>query len=332
MKKPYKYIIVFLLTIFTLAGCGKEQNNSPREEGKLLIYSTVYPLQDFAEKIGGDYVEVRTVYPPGADEHTYEPSQKEIIEMAGSDLFFYIGLGLEGFVENIKPILSDEGVSVVPVGERMDLYATDSDSHNEDDHADTEENHDHGNQVPEESGEHQHGNVNPHIWLDPIYAEQIAHTILEELINALPDQKQYFEANFEDMHGNFDSLHQKFTEVSSKAVIKSFIVSHSAYDYWETRYGLKQLSVAGMSTSEEPSQKQLMEIIDEVKEKKLKYILVEQNVNNKLVDVIQDEANVSAIPIHNLSVLTEADIKASEDYFSIMNRNIKSLKKALDVE
>jgi zinc transport system substrate-binding protein len=57
---------------------------------------------------------------------------------------------------------------------------------------------------------------------------------------------------------------------------------------------------------------------------------VEQNVHNKLVDVIQSETNISTLPIHNLSVLTENDLENGEDYFSLMEKNLETLKTALN--
>ena len=80
---------------------------------KLSVYTTVYPLQYFAERIGGNHVDVKSIYPPGADEHTFEPTQKDMIALADSDLFFYIGLGLEGFVENAEKTMKGQHVKMV---------------------------------------------------------------------------------------------------------------------------------------------------------------------------------------------------------------------------
>jgi zinc transport system substrate-binding protein len=69
--------------------------------------------------------------------------------------------------------------------------------------------------------------------------------------------------------------------------------------------------------------------VDTAKEHELKYILVEQNVNSKLTDVIQKEAKLTSLPIHNLSILTQDDIEKERDYFSIAKDNLDSLQKAL---
>ena len=88
---------------------------------QLTVYTTVYPLQYFTESIGGNVVQVETVYPPGSDEHTFDPSQKDMMKLADSDLFIYVGLGLEGFVEKAKSTLENEKVTLLAAGEHIHL-------------------------------------------------------------------------------------------------------------------------------------------------------------------------------------------------------------------
>lgn len=314
-KKLLSFFIVALLLSTILSGCGTKENTQVQDNHSLTVYTTVYPLADFTKKIGGDYVQVESIYPPGIDEHSYEPKQKEIIQMANADLFFAIGYNLEGFIKKAEPILKSEGVKVVSVGEQINL----------------ESNHEEEGVTTHEDGDgHNHGNVDPHLWIDPLYSIELANVIKENLISEMPEQKETFEKNYKQLEAKLQDLHEKFSNVVKNAKFKKFIVSHAAYGYWEERYGIEQLHISGISTSQEPSQKQLMEIVDQIKKNHLQYILVEQNINNKLVKVIQDETKISTLPIHNLSVLTEKDIKNGEDYLSLMERNIKTLEKALN--
>ena len=63
----------------------------------LLVYTSIYALADFTEKIGGEFVEVESIYPPNADAHTYEPTSKDMVNIAESDIFIYSGVGMEPF-------------------------------------------------------------------------------------------------------------------------------------------------------------------------------------------------------------------------------------------
>jgi zinc transport system substrate-binding protein len=336
MKFKSLYIIVAIIFLLIISGCSNE-NTSKNTEGKMIVYTTVFPLEDFSKKIGGEYVQVESIYPPGVDEHSFEPSQQEIIQMANGDIFFYIGYNLEGFVNKAGPILIDEGVHVIAVGEHVDFEHGVENNHDDETeheeghlHHDNETEHEEGHLHNDDEAEHNHGGVDPHIWLDPLYAKQMARTITDSFIRQMPEQENYFEENYTILLEQLDELHNQFTEVADQAELKKFIVSHAAYGYWEERYGIEQISISGLSTSDEPTQKELIEIIDEVKNNKLQYILVEQNVSSKLVDVIKNETRTSVLPVHNLSVLTEEDINNGEDYFSLMNKNIDTLKKAMN--
>lgn len=64
----------------------------------------------------------------------------------------------------------------------------------------------------------------------------------------------------------------------------------------------------------------------------IKYVLFEQNVSSKLTDVIRKEIGAESLTLHNLGVLTTEDIKNEEDYFSLMEANLKTLEKALNVK
>ncbi|MGE7603344.1 metal ABC transporter solute-binding protein, Zn/Mn family [Peribacillus sp. NPDC097675] len=303
-----------LIAALALTGCGKSEENNNEAKNTLDIKTTVYPLEYFTEAIGGEFVNVETIYPPGTDEHTFDPSQKDIVSMANSDLFFYIGYNLEGFVTKAKPILKDEGVSTIAVGESVEI---DEHKHEKNDH-----------EGMKDDG-HDHGSVNPHLWLDPVYSIEMAETIKDELTKQMPEQEVYFTNRFNELSDKLKLLDKQFAKTIKAGRTNKVIVSHSAYGYWEDRYGLEQIGVTGLTSSNEPSQKQLAGIVTMAKDEDLHYVVYEQNISSKLTEIIQKEMGAQALKFHNLSVLTDKDIKAGEDYFSLMENNIKTLQTAL---
>jgi zinc transport system substrate-binding protein len=311
----------FLLIVLLLSACGASSDDKEAKDGKLDVYTTVYPLEDFTKKIGGDHVDVRSIYPPGADEHTFEPSQKDMIKMAEGDVFLYVGMGLEGFVEKAKTILENEDVTVVAASKGIDIEHAEEEEHSEGEHGHEEEakTDDHG---------HQHDG-DPHIWLNPEYSKQMAEVIADTLSKEMPEHKEDFQANLKELNGELDALDAEFKQMADAAPHKTFYVSHAAYSYWEERYGLHQEAIAGLNTSDEPSQQELKKIIEKGKEDNVQYILFEQNVSSRLTEVVQKELGAESLKLHNLSVLTEKDRDEDEDYFSLMRKNIDTLKKAL---
>jgi zinc transport system substrate-binding protein len=333
MKRSAFIFSMLLMIAAFLSGCGDEPTDSNKKDENLLeVYTTVYPLQYFAQQIGGEFVHVETIYPPGADEHTFEPSQKDMMALADSDLFFYVGLGLEGFVDKASNTLKNEDVKMVPVGEALHLeeedHANESADENHDSHEESEENHD--SHEGDSHDDHGHGDVDPHVWLDPIYANDLALAIKNQLAEQMPEHKDTFEKNYSELSGSLKALDQQFADVVNSAKRKEIIVAHSAYSYWEKRYGIDQISISGLSTTNEPSQKELQKLITHAKDEKIKYVLNEQNFESKLSKMVEDEINAESLTLHNLSVLTDENIKNKDTYFSLMEDNIATLKKALN--
>lgn len=341
-----KFFVLILGIFFVLSGCSDEK---PKENSsnKTTVYTTVYPLQYFTERIGGDAIEVETIYPPGSDEHTFEPSQKDMMKLADSDLFIFIGLGLEGFVDKAKETLKNENVKMVAAGENIEFVHSEEnhdpaheeeghsdEAEHEEEHADEhgaepEEGHEHEGES-EEGHDHSHGDIDPHVWLDPLYSKELAESIKDALVEQMPEQKEQFEQNYEELVQELDKLHNDFEQSVQNAKHKEFIVSHAAYGYWEERYGLDQISVSGLNSSSEPTQKELQKIIAEAKEHDLKYVFFEQNVSSRLTEILQKEIGAEPLMLHNLSVLTEENITENQTYFTLMEDNLASLKKALN--
>ncbi|WP_053104091.1 metal ABC transporter solute-binding protein, Zn/Mn family [Bacillus sp. FJAT-27231] len=314
--------VLFAFTaIFLLSACGQEKANKQdhqTEKDGLKVYTTIYPLTFFTEEIGKEYVDVKSVLPAGVDEHTYEPTAKTIVDIADGDLFMYNGLGLEPFGEKVKKSLKDEHTQVVEVGKHIDLHR----------YKETGEEADHDSHDEEHEG-HSHGGVDPHIWIDPVLAMDMAEVVKEKLSKLDPDHQEEFEKNYEELKGKLMKLDGDFRKMANQAADKEFLVSHAAFGYWEKEYGLKQISVAGLSPTNEPSQKQLKNMIDIAKKHQIEYVIFEQNVTPKVAKVVQKELKAKTLHIHNLSVLTEKDEAKGENYFTLMERNIQTLKKAV---
>jgi zinc transport system substrate-binding protein len=314
MKKFILILSIFLPLSLFLSACSTNKDQTHTKKDQLTIYTTVFPLQYFTERIGGKFADVKTIYPPGADEHTFEPSQKDMMNLADSDLFFYIGLGLEGFVEKAKGTLKNENVTLVPAADKLQLP--------KDVHTDEEDEDGHD--------DHHHGDVNPHVWLDPLYSKEMAAVIRDQLVKKMPENKELFNENYQKLALELDELNAQYEQSITNAKHKKMIVTHAAFGYWEHRYGIEQISISGLSTTNEPTQKELEKIISVADHEGLHYILFEQNVQSKLGKVVQKEINAKPLPIHNLAVLSKDDIKNKETYFSLMNKNLETLKTALN--
>jgi zinc transport system substrate-binding protein len=305
-------LAIFIFFALIIAGCQGKTAEKEKENGIITVYTTIFPIEDFTKKIGGKHVSVKSVYPAGADAHTFEPTMKTMMEIADSDLFIYNGAGLEGFVEKMKTSMKNENVTMVEATKGIDLIS--------DGHGHSEEHADH------EEADH---DADPHVWLDPVYAVTMAENIKNALLEKKPDAKADFEKNFESVKAKLKEIDAELRKTVDSAKRKEILVSHASYGYWEQRYGLKQISIAGLSPEHEPSQKQLQSIIEKVKKERIPYIIYDQNPLTRITETIQEETGTKPLTLHNLEYITAEDEKNNEDYFSIMESNIANLKKAV---
>ncbi|MFB1083013.1 metal ABC transporter solute-binding protein, Zn/Mn family [Jeotgalibacillus sp. JSM ZJ347] len=305
-----------LLSIIALAACGNSNDENDggssavsSDTDPLSIYTTVYPLQYFAERIAGDEAEVNSILPPGSDSHTYEPTSKDVMAIAEADLFIMNGAGLEGYADSIAEAIESENVTIAEATEGIEL---------------SEGAHDHG-----DGHDHDHGDYDPHVWLDPIRSIDMAENIKDLLTDMQPENEALFEENFESLKAELEALDQEFSTGIEAAPGNHFIVSHAAYGYWEEAYDVYQIAISGLSPTQEPSQRELQSIVETAEAYGLHHVFFEQNITTKIAEIIREEISAETLKLHNLSVLTDEDIENGEDYFSLMKHNLEQLNIAL---
>lgn len=301
------------MLLILLAACSDEDSSNAEDDGKIEVYTTVFPLKSFAEQIGGDSVDAHTIYPKGVDVHTYEPTQKDMIDFAEGDLFVYTSDEFDSVASSIRNAVSDHS-DFLPAAENIsedELMA-----------------HDHEHEEHEEHEEHDHGSTDPHVWLDPVLAKSMAEEIKDRLIELNPDEAQAYEENYEALIADLEALDEEFKQVTDGAVRDSVYISHESIGYLADRYHFEQVAINGLN-NDEPSQQDLTEIVDNIEEQNIEYILYEQNVTSSITDTIQSSTDTEPLEFHNLAVLTDEDDEDST-YQSIMRDNISVLDQVLN--
>lgn len=302
-----QYKVLFLILLICLTAC--QPNNTDKKNGnKIQLYTSIYPLQYAAEQIAGDKAIVESIYPAGVDAHTYEPSSRDITKLANGDALLFLGAGMEGFAETIANALESQEIDLIELGEDKSIFNASHD---------------------EKEDDHSHSDLDPHIWLDPLRMIEIGAKIKEELIRISPENESLFTDNFTDFKQKMLELDESFTETLHDKPNKKILVTHAAYGYWEERYGIEQIAISGISSSDEPSQKELANIANTAKENDLHYIIFETSTSNKVASIIQDYIGAEKLYIHNLEVRTETEIEQNEDYVTLMKKNLHVLNKAI---
>ena len=315
MKKNLSLLILIPLMIFALAACSNDSVNNKGD--KLKVSTTVYPLKSFTEQIGGKHVDVKSIYPAGTDLHSYEPTQKDMLNAAKSDLFIYTGDDLDPVAKKVASTIKNDNkkLSLQDKISKNDLLA---DHH----HHEGEEAH-HGEE------EHHHGKYDPHIWLDPKMDQTFAKEIKDQLVKKDPDHKEYYEKNYKKLNKDLENIDKNMKDATKGKKGNAVFISHESLGYLSNRYGFKQVGVQNMS-AEDPSQKDLTNIVKEIKKNKVEYILYEENVSNKITETIRKETDAKPLKFNNMeSVTKEQQNEKGLSYQSLMKENIKNLEKSL---
>ncbi|QYA39131.1 zinc ABC transporter substrate-binding protein [Macrococcoides caseolyticum] len=308
MKKYFSLLVV--IVVMLLSACGSV--DTVQKEDKLKIYTTVFAYKSIIEQIGGSHVEVQSIYPKGIDIHTFEPTQKDSLRVAKSDIFIYSGKDLDPVGAKIANIAKDktEVVSLVDEIKESDLLASES--------------HEHG----DEHEEHNHGVHDPHIWLDPVFNKSFAKAIKDELVAKDKKHKKAYEENYNKLIKDLDGIDNKLKDIAKDKKHDTVYISHDSLGYLAHRYGFMQEGVSGMN-NEEPSQSDIINMINNIDKSKASVILYEQNIPSKTTDIIKNKTNAKTVRFHNMAVLTKDD-KENITYQQLMEDNMKAIDEALN--
>ena len=244
------------------------------------------------------------------------------MEATKADLFIYTGDDLDPVAKKVAKTIkdNDKKLSLQKDLKKSELL---TDQHEHEAHESHDDHHKH------EHEEHQHGTYDPHVWLDPKLNEQFIKSIKEQLIEKDPSHKETYEKNYKKLQADLEQLDQQLTKLTKDKQGKTLYISHESMGYLAERYGFEQKGVQNMS-AEDPSQKDLTNMVKAINKANVKYILYEDNVSTKVTDTIRKETDAKPVKFYNMESLNkqqEQDNKVT--YQQLMNKNIKNIEKAL---
>lgn len=297
-----------------LAACGN--STVSQEDGKLDIVTTFYPVYEFTKQVAGDEANVDLLVKAGTEVHGYEPSAKDIARIQEADAFVYENENMETWVHDIEDSIDTEKVVVISATEGMLLLPGGEEEHEGHDHS--EEGHSHA--------------YDPHVWLSPERAITLVETIRDGLIAQYPEKKAVFEENAAAYIEKLTALDAKYSETLSVAKQKYFVTQHTAFAYLALDYGLKQISITGVSADEDPTSTRLAELTNYIKQYGVKYIYFEENASKSVAETLAKETGVQLDVLNPLESLTDEDMKNGKDYISVMEDNLTALEKTTSQE
>jgi zinc transport system substrate-binding protein len=279
--KNIRFALFLLISL--LLQCGNNQKDTTAND-KLSAFTGIVPIAYFVERIGGDYIDVRTLMPSGQDPHLYQPTPRQIVALEKTQLLFQTGLPFEKRV--FQKVKTDhKSIAIINTAEGIKLRQIKKYDHHHDDK--------HSEKV---MGEEENGD--PHIWLGVPQIRIIVANITKALTEADPIHAENYKINSADLLKEIDAVHSKISQVLLPFKGRTIFVFHPAFGYFAGAYGLREEPVEIMGKS--PSPKQLSELISRAKEENVKVIFVQPEFDTKSALVVADAIEGAVIPLNPL--------------------------------
>ena len=213
-------VLVPLLLLPLLACSDSGQQPAAQPQAKPVVYTVNYPLQYFAQRVGGDLVEVRFPAPAGEDPAYWEPDTATLQQYQQADLILLNGAGYAKWVAR----------ATLPDSRMVDTSAAFRDRLIEIKNLVT---HSHG---PE--GKHTHGGTAFTTWLDPSLAIAQARAVAEAFTKLLPAETAVIEQNLAALRKDLESIDTALKQAIGHRNDTPLLGSHPVYQYLARAYNL----------------------------------------------------------------------------------------------
>ena len=328
-----KWLTAALLALVLIApGCRKHE----QPNGKLQVVTTLFPLYDFARRIGGDHVQVSLLLPPGVEPHSFEPRPEDMVRVNHADLFIYTNPVMEPWAARIVAGVDKGKVSVIEGGKGIPLLpAPRIDEHAPAHPGEQAEEHEHGHadeheQANQHEHAHEHGGLDPHVWLDFNNARLIAGNILAALVARDPSHKESYRQNAAGLDKELAALDRRFQETLAACPKKVFLHGgHYAFGYLARRYGLRYISASAVNADAEPTPAKLAELVKIMRREHLSYVYTEELLNPRVAETIARETGAKVLMLRAAHNLTRDEFQRGVTFMSLMEEDLQNLKTGL---
>jgi zinc transport system substrate-binding protein len=243
--------LILLLAVFCINSAYADKN------GKTNVFVSIMPQKYFAEKIGGNLVNISVLVPSGTSPENFDPSPKQIVQLGSSDVYFTIGVPFENiFLDKLKA--GKKKLVAAPCDK--DVPKLRNAEHDE---------HEHGH----EAEHHHHGEFDPHIWTDPELIKIIAKNMADTLSGIDPGNAAIYASNLENFRKELDALQTELGQKLAPYKGRIFYVYHSAYTYFAERFNLIQKSIE--TGEKEPTPAKLRELVNQANQDKVKTVFIQ---------------------------------------------------------
>ena len=321
MKNNYVYtkrfillvgIIGFFMSITTSYSISTTNNNNINQEvvqeDKLNVVTSVAPITNIVQNIGGDKINLVGLVPEGVNSHTFELIPSDTIKMNDADLVIIDGLNLEANIEKIAAnvISKNPSIQLLKLGDNTISKKE---------------------WVFDFSFPKEKGDPNPHLWLNVEYAIKFANLTRDKLMEMDPTNSQYYIKNsnkYTKLLNQLDEGIKKSIE-TIPAENRKLLTYHDSWAYFAPRYGMEVIGAIQASDFSDPSPKDIAGLIDQVRSEKIPAIFASEVFPTNIVYQIAKEGNVTVV-----ETLSDDDLPGNigdnnHSYVGMMIENMRNM-------
>ena len=303
---------LFLVT--ALISCANPKQSAPnKDQSKLNVVTTFLPLTLFTEAVAGECATVTALIPPNLGPHDFQAKPADIASLSNAAVLVKNGLGMEYFLDKLTKSAKNESLQVIDTSHGVAVIKSEDDTDDDRDGAN--------------DGEQDHGEVNPHIWLDPLRAIQQVNNIRDGLVKADPDCTNGYTERAAAYSAQLMELNAAFATQLRPFRGKTFIAFHDFAPYFAERYGLKADFVVDVPEMN-PTPADLQRVSNKVKQTQLKALLSEPQEGNRSFNALAEDLGVNVVTFDPLETGSEEASKKPDTYLSVMRSNVASLIKS----
>ena len=296
-------LLAFLILILSLSACAPAP--APVSD-RIPVVATTSILADVVSRVGGDLVSVTALVPPGANEHAYQPSPRDIAAVSDAALVFEVGLGLEEFMATI---ITNAGTQVEPVTVSEGITTREF-----------------------TGGGDEHFSADPHVWMDPANVIIWTRNIAAALSAYDPAHRDAYDANSAAYITELEALDTWISQQVAKIPPENrrIVTDHMLFGYFAEKYGFTVVGaiIPSYSSGAQPSARELADLEQSIRQFDVKVILVGNTVNPSLASQIADDTGIRLVQFYTGS-LSEPDGPAAT-YLDYMRYNVSTIVDALE--
>lgn len=292
---------------------------------QITVAVAFFPIEDIVRGVGGDAVEIVRLVEPGMPAHDAELTASQLDALSRSDIVFYLG-------ENFQPAVEKAITQLPGTVTAVDLYSVEGVTHleiddskkHDDDHGD-----DHGSHGAEEHDEHNHGDEDPHVWLDPANMQAMATAVSTALTPLAPAAVETITANTASYLADLSRLGSEIDVAFATCTSRTLVTAHDAFGHLARRAKLETSSITGVNPQDQPSAKELEAIADVARKAKVTTVFFESALPDGLSRAVADAIGASVDVLDTVETVSRERLAEGATYGSIMRDNVRRIATGL---